>query len=332
MEYCHATGTIKGADNSVSTSNLRDDDATMSIQSEFGRGGGTEIIHLPNGETRLVQTSSPEYQSATDFDNEGDFLSTARTPYNFPVTGRGLQPTDTIEIHGMRTSVAAAEHAGLIQRTTAEDIDGNVSRTYKETGPQDDGADQSEGPDEASGGDTQFAADETTETLMTQLVQSTTLDTQMSALNGFLRTGEISTDLAMKVAEQSGRAAEEGPGVMAGLVEGMEQAVTQRLEAMGVHNEDAFADFLRSDARLTDQRNEAIRELFMQRSTKGLDKLAGQFAEELDAFAPDDVTGALDASGIGWQRSSTGLLLIVTPDHGEVPFKVAVRAGIVKVS
>ena len=77
----------------------------------------------------------------------------------------------------------------------------------------------------------------------------------------------------------------------------------------------------------------SVRDLMMHNSTKGLETLAAGFAERADTVDPGNVEMALEDAGIPFTRTKAGVLLDLTSiGRGQMPFREAVRLGLIKLS
>jgi hypothetical protein len=295
---------------------------------------GAEVT-FANGQATTAPVRSNEFQAETGFEVPGDVMSTAKNPSGSAVMGRKITPSDTIETHGQRMSVAIAMQLGFL----TEDAAGNFVTTA--TGQA--GAKQADAPKGviqlASGGTVEealangFVATPDGEAALATIIGTTHSDTQIAALTSFLQNDGVVDDRVL--ARMASQASVE-PGEIAATIErahaGMQEAVLKHLAPHGVYDHDAFTNFLHSDSRIHSRLMQSVRDLVTHNSTVGLETLAAEFAESADIVDPVNVEWALEDEGIPFTRNPRGgLVLDFTKEgYGQMPFKQALRAGLIK--
>lgn len=311
MEYNSFTGTISGA-------------AT-----------GTEVsVH--SGQLVTKANASSEFNAATDFEVTGDIMSTVRNATGSPVTGRELRPSDTIQVHGQRMTLAMAQHLEFVTTDAWGKFSATDSGTAGATKGDPEGgkiALQSGGTaEEAAASD--FRGTPAAEEALTSIASAVSTDTQIAALDSFLRNGgEVETRIIERMASQASLEPHQMQDLIATAHSGMEQAVMNRLAPMGVYDQDAFASFIQGSADTQGQMINSVRDLMMYNSTKGLEELATKFVEQADVVDPANVELALEEAGIPFKRGQSGVVLDLTKQGlGQMSFRQAVRQGIIKLS
>ena len=300
-----------------------------------GTSGGTEVT-FSQGEMTTSTNTIGEFQAASGFEVAGEIMSTVKSPTGSPVVGREVRPSDTIMVHGQRMTVAMAQQFGFV----AADPSGQFLATAEGQA----GASKAEAAGGkialASGGTAEEAATSDfkgtpeAEEALSLLAGHVTGDTQIAALESFIRNdGEVDARVLSRMASQAGAE----PGQVADLIAtahaGMEKAVLNHLAPMGVYDQDAFAAFIHASPETHAQMVASVRDLMMHNSTKGFETLAEQFVEQADMVDPGNVDDALREAGIPFTRGKAGVVLDLTSiGHGQVPFRQAVRHGLIKLS
>ena len=300
-----------------------------------GTSGGTEVT-LSQGAMTSAPSFTGEFHAASGFEVQGDIMSTAKNPTGSPVVGREVRPSDTIMVHGQRMTVAMAQQFGFV----AADPSGQFLATAEgQAGASKAGAAggtialASGGTAEEAAG-SNFTGTPEAEEAISVLAGNTSTDTQLAALDSFIRNeGQVDARILSRMASQAGAE----PGQMADLIAmahtGMEKAVLDRLAPIGVYDKDAFAAFIHASPETHAQMMASVRDLMMHNSTKGFETLAGQFVEQADVVDPGNVDEALRDAGIPFTRGKAGVVLDLTSiGHGQIPFRQAVRHGLIKLS
>ena len=310
-------------------------------QIEVGRGG-VEVNFTSQGGMEVKRDGGNTFEAASGFTREGDLMSTVCSPTGSPVTSRAIQPTDTIEIAGMRTTIAVAEREGYIRRQIVDNGAYGISSTYiatdlgQQAGPvkaQPKGGIQlSDGGTAEEAAASGFKADQQTEAMLTELTQTVVPSTMFAALNSVLRDGEVDAKVMNRMSQQAGAdpeaLLEQGTAGQAGMYD----AVTAKLATLGVHVEDVFDAFVNSSSENQQRLLESIRSLMTSNSTKGFEDLAADYCASLYRLDPDAVLDALDASGLTYYRAASGVLLVDMPRLGQMSYEQAVKGGFLKVS
>lgn len=339
MEYNSYTDSFSG--NGSTPSALPQQPQHREPQIEIGRGG-VEVNFTSQGGMEVKRDGGNTFEAASGFTREGDLMSTVCSPTGSPVTSRAIQPTDTIEIAGMRTTIAVAERMGLVQRQIVDHGAYGVSSTFVATtegnasmapkAQAKDGIQLSDGGTAEEAAESGFKADQQTEAMLTELTQTVDPSTMFAALNSVLRDGEVDAKVINRMSQQTGVDPETLLEQVTAVQAGMYDAVTAKLATLGVHDEDVFSDFVNSSSENQQRVTEAIRSLMTSNSTKGFEDLAADYRASLYRLDPDAVLDALDASGLTYYRAASGVLLVDVPRLGQMSYEQAVKGGFLKVS
>lgn len=327
-----------------STSSLADPQAQPQTRQNF-RGGTQVNVRTDDQTGEQTITSTPARQGrwhdASEFARGGEVERTIRSgKTGNPVMNRAYNGNDTVEVGGQRMSLNLAAGLGLIHRDANGGFsfsgDAGSDRAPQTAAPQQRPQGQPQGqpngnPEGEPQGET-FRASDAAETAITALTQSTMQQAQIAALNAVVETGQVSAAVIERLAQNSGQE----PGQIAQQVQqvydGFHGAISSRLEGAGVHDLELFDAFVEGDQRRHSAMKKAVRDLMMHNDASGFDRLAGSYREALDQIDPEGVKEALDAAGIKHWRGDGGAIVMNLPGHGEVSYRAALKAGLIKVS
>ena len=179
-----------------------------------------------------------------------------------------------------------------------------------------------------------FQGTQEAEEILSGLVSQVSGDTQIAALDSFLRNGgELDDKVLSRLASQASIEPDQMAALVASVHDGMETAVYDRIAPLGVYDRDAFAAFLHGSPETQERLMASVRDLMMHNSVKGIETLASEFAEQADTVDPDSVDAALEEAGIPFKRTGGGVILDLTASGmGQMPFRQAVRLGVIKLS
>ena len=201
-----------------------------------GTSGGTEVT-FSQGEMTTNHSLTGEFQAAEGFEVAGEIMSTAKSPTGSPVVGREVRPTDTIMVYGQRMTVAMAQQFGFVAT--------NPSGQFLATAEGQAGASKAGAAGGsialASGGTAEEAAGSNftgtpeAEEAISVLAGNTSTDTQLAALDSFIRNeGQVDARILSRMASQAGAEPWQMEELVATAHAGMEKAVLNRLAPMGV--------------------------------------------------------------------------------------------------
>ena len=313
--------------------------AAMPIKTQVGESYAVD--YGPNGEMKHSTSSGISHQTNKAAPAHLGILATARTAQNGAVTGRALNPNDTVAIGNMRTSVASAEQNGWLVR--------NADGSYSEPGQnhtsfpeaasaENSTADQQGGEDRSqkAAQSDQSAAEEFTlgdegEKLLSEIVSTYDPATTSRAMDEAIMRGEFSDRTLAALAQKSGEDPATVAGKLVNAYEAFHDATMDRFAARGVVDEDALSAFVNDNPRYHEVAQRGARELATSNKTASLDSIADAFVEQADRYMPNDVKAALDQAGIPYRSDGKGGL-VIRLGKTEMSYGIAVKTGEIKVS
>lgn len=335
--YDPASGQFQ--DGTPSTSGMGNPQAQTAQPRENFRGGTEVTVRTDDRTGEQVITTTParegQWLKSSDLAQGGEVERTIRTPSNFPVLGRAYKATDTVEIGGQRMALGLAASLGLVSR----DANGGFSFSGdagSDRAPQGNPQQPQQGqPEGASEGEPQaevFRASDATETVLATLNQATMQGAQIAAINSVVETGEVDRRVIDRLAQQAGMEPEQMAQQVQQVYDGFHAAVSSRLEGAGVHDLELFDEFLSGNQNHHRAMQKAVQDMMMHNDVSGFDRLAASYREALDQIDPEAVKEALDAAGIKHRRGDRGAIVMNLPGHGEISYRAAIKAGLIKVS
>jgi hypothetical protein len=166
------------------------------------------------------------------------------------------------------------------------------------------------------------AADES----LTDLVQSTQPTTQLAAVSDLIAKGEISEHNVTQLATQLGLQPTEVNDKVAPIVSAFQQQADTLVTEYGVQPWDVW-NWAKENcsAKLTDAMNRHGK----LRQTSGYHAVIKDYVSAMDEIAPEQILAAEFGPGLSARKESNGKIILRTP-QGEMPWKSAVRAGLIK--
>ncbi len=298
---------------------------------ESGSMTGGEVTYL-NGEP-VVKTSAPMVFKGASISEyvaqaapEDAILASAKSIMGSPVAGRRpVQADDLVEIEGSYTSVAAAVTMGYL----AQDDRGKfIAVPAPDTGAADTGSSE---PEENTPEIVNLGEDG--EASMGELVTRASQGDQINALNSFFDDGVVSEEAINRLASSAGMEPEEVYRHVANIQIAYESKLPGVLAKEGVHDYEMFREWMWSDPTTAREAQSAIREMVVDGPASGFKGLAQSFTEALDTVDPVTVKTACEEAGIKVQPMPDGRgLLLTMPDGNQVPWSIAVKSKLFKVS
>lgn len=272
-------------------------------------GEGPAVTTRPNG----LNTS--EWQSGS-----AGILSSARTTVGAPSTG-GVKSTDIITLpNGMEVSVAMAEQLGMVQ------LDGNGRYVEVQGGVE---AASRQPEQEAPVDDAEGFADPKAEAALMELAQTVSPSLQVGAVADVVRTGAVDPLTLNRAAAEAGiEPAAMQAKVDATMAQFRAQAVAA-VQGFGSADPEDFFEWAQENA--PNGLKEAMQQHGLQRSTKGYEPLYRTFIGSMELHDPHSILEAEFGGGIT-ARQDRGAVLLNIPGKGEVPYGVAVKSGLIKVT
>lgn len=243
-----------------------------------------------------------------------------------PVVGRDYEGADTIEIGGQRMTLTLAAQLGFINRSSNGGFSSSGEAGSDRTG------DLNGAPDGDTSEAETFRASDDTEAAISALCQITMPGAQAAALNSVIETGEVDHRAMQRLAQQSGLDPQQMGQKVQEVYDGFHAAITGRMEGLGVHDLELFDEFIQNDNRTRREMQDAVRNLMMNNDPSGLDRLAASYTESLDQIDPEAVAEALDAAGLSYTQVKGKPIMLDCPGVGKVPYRDAVKLGLIKVS
>ncbi|MFF8802524.1 MULTISPECIES: hypothetical protein [unclassified Methylobacterium] len=272
-------------------------------------GEGPAVTTRPNG------LNTAEWQSGS-----AGILSSARTPVGAPSTG-GVKASDIITLpNGMEVSVAMAEQLGMVH------LDGN-GRYVEVQGGVDAASRQPE--QEAPVDDAEGFSDPKAEAALMELSQTVSPSLQVGAVADVVRTGAVDPLTINRAASEAGIE----PGEMQARVDAtMAQFRAQAISAVaGLGSADPEGFFEWAQEHAPNGLKEAMQQHGLERSTKAYVPLYQTFIGSMELHDPHSILEAEFGGGIT-ARQERGAVLLNIPGKGEIPYGVAVKSGLIKVS
>jgi hypothetical protein len=229
--------------------------------------------------------------------------------------------TDVVRLPTGETTVAIASSLGLIEQDQHGRwvlVPDGAARALANEQPEEASQDQGEALPNAA-----IEAD------LGDLCASITPTTQVAMVQQIIASGEINPNTLA-------RAAGEGsiePGALSerlsAVIEGFTAQADSTLKGFGADDTSLFYDWVRENdpAGLRKAMNDHV----MSRSTKGYEPLFRAYVERLADHAPDDVLNAQFGDGITARNINNQVILDI-PGRGQMPFRSAVKAGLIKVT
>ncbi len=295
------------------------DDATPLVDNHLASSEPGLSLNQTAGKTYRFGPDGSSVQSNSQVnlyrpvDPSAGIVATARTAWGTPVDAYNLSDDDIVDVGGLQTSVAVARSMGLI----AQDRSGRF-----EDAPQ---AAQPNTPAEPEGQDYETFTDKGAEEALTGWVSSTSPGSQIRALFQVYENGEVSRDTLTAMASEAGVEPHQMEGQINRVIAAFEKQADEVITKAGVPI-NAFLGWAEAN-REGDLRN-AMTELTMQRSSKALAALAGEFIDHIPA---DLIVDAEFGPGISAQKFGDEAVLVIE-GHGSMSLGAAVRAGLVKLS
>jgi hypothetical protein len=278
------------------------------------RTGGAIVYQ--SGET----TSLNSYNSLNMADTDTSGGLHARTPTGSPRQG-ALQPTDIIQIAGTETTVANAEALGLIER----DIHGRhvlvpdgASRALANELTQEEPQD-----------DAQALSNPAVEADLANLCSTIPGTSQVAVLQQLVSTGEVLPGILARAASEGGIEPNVLNDRISTVVESFQHQAESMLRGMGADDASRFWDWCQQNHKAELQK--AFTAHAMERTTRNYQPLFQQYVEALADHSADDVLNAQFGGGITARMVDRQVILDI-PGHGQMPFRSAIKAALIKVS
>lgn len=300
-------------------------------------GYGREVTIGPDGMTTHHDKPTGASFSFSELVNPTIPMTTLQTPSGSPVISRAPQGSDTIMINGQRASLDIFVATQVITRTPDGGFiipggaapgpfvkgDAGAPETSQQQAPQT--------PPQATP-TAPWASDRATSAVVNELASALPAPVTYGLLDDYAKTGTFSETELQEAANASGQPLEAMRGKLEAAQAGMETAVYSRLEGLGVHDHDLFSDYCQGHPQRAREAFEALRTMVATGDASGFDKLAQGYVSELGGLDPQTVATALQEAGIKFTYDRSTFDFIIEMGGMTVPYKQAVRNGMVKVS
>lgn len=275
---------------------------------------------IPNGSTRISINAAPSKVSINAFtgefvDHSAKGLNTAaltdsgkgydiRSSTGSPIGSRPPKSDDIVSINGMETTYGVAVRSGLIAEDGALAPEKPIEKV-QEKAPEVE------------------RMDEPTEKLLTELAQSTTPTTQVSALHEFTETGEVSEGAINRLASEAGIHPNDMRSKVEKVMAGFQGQADRALSAYATDPEAIYAWARKADP---EGLKRATQDLTMQGSSKGFKDLGARYLETADKHSPELVEELPWAEGVSVTRSN-GHIVVHYPG-GSDRWSTLVKTGL----
>ncbi|MDO9639814.1 MAG: hypothetical protein Q7J44_14845 [Pseudotabrizicola sp.] len=345
MEYNAATDSFvtddgrhisaRGMEQGTAAFHARSIPQPTAARTEVGYGREVTIGH--DGMTTHRDSPSGASFSFSEQVNPAIPATTIQTKSGSPVLCRAPQGSDTIIIKGQRASLDVFASLGEITRTPdggfiipggaapGPFVQGDAGAP--ETSPQQQPQTNPEATPTAP-----WAADRATSAVVNELASTLPAPVTYGLMDDYAKTGTFSETELQDAANASGQPLEAIRGKLEAAQAGMEAAVYSRLEGLGVHDHDLFSDYCQGHPQRALEAFDALRTMVATGDASGFDKLAQGYASELGGLDPQSVATALQEAGIKFTYDRSTFDFIIEMDGMTLPYKQAVRNGMVKVS
>lgn len=246
-------------------------------------------------------------------------LSTARTSTGGPIMG-DIKPADIITVNGVQMQASIAEQLGMISRDQSgryAELSGGVEEASRapERTTMEDGA-------------VAFASPEA-EQHLAELCSLTQPSSQVAVMQELITDGAISETTLNRAASEASKE----PGEMSQRVQAVVAAFTAQANASvaahGIENANDLWDWARQN-RPNDLKH-AMNQHGLTRDPKVYSGLAQEYVASLADHSPDDVLNAQFGGGMSAKKVN-GQVVINIPGRGQIPYRAALKAGLIKVS
>jgi hypothetical protein len=283
--------------------------------------------------SRRSATVSAEDMYA-DLERQGGIVATAHTKTGMPVSHDRITDDSIVYVKGREVSVRSALSAGYLVR----DADGSLREPWQKAKanpapePKAEPTDQTGDDDQPDVGpsddELEGLGDDELEGLISTVADAAPQQDVISVINA-ASSGEDLPDQALnQIADSMGLSRDEALEQYETIRSAFEDQASRAVEEATGLDAEAVFEWAREHA--SSELAGAIRSQAMNRSTAGYQELARQYVENLDSIDPDALLSAQYPEGVrAVQRD--GRVVIETP-QGAIPWRLAVRKGIAKVS
>lgn len=294
-----------------STSNLAAEGAALA---SYRTSGGSVSLNV-GGET-TTRGSASQINTA-DMIGEAAGL-VCRSATGSPRSASNLSPSDIVQVGGLEMSVAQAERLGFITK--------DVSGAWSETGAADTvGNEPPPAAPEESG---EALSDTKAESVLADLCSTVSGGTQVSVLHQIVNEGTINPASIARAASEAGIHPNQMAESINAIHAGFEAQAFSTLKGLGSDDPQEFFNWAYQER--PGDLKKAMMDHAMNRTTAGYSAMYGAYVESIADSDPEMILGAQFGSGITAAKAN-GAVVLNIPGMGQVSFKAAVKAGLVKV-
>jgi hypothetical protein len=288
-----------------------------------------------------VETIAPaSSHDAPDTRNPSKPLETGTTPWGSPRAAEELRPTDLITVNGMPMEVRIAERMGIVKRGPAGGYvsgDKSVSDVVGSNALDPATSPTDRPPSEAlQDAPAEAFDDPNAERLVTAVAERVSPTEQAQAVasivDSIVTTGEIALprQLLATIAGQMRVEASDAEGVIGRMVGAFQAQAGKAIASVTpVDPAEVYAWARENDPKAL---TEAVMAHATNRTTEGIRRLATRHLEALGDSDPASILEADLGPGVSVRRGNNGEPILRLEGVGEVPYRVAIRRGLIRVS
>ncbi len=161
---------------------------------------------------------------------------------------------------------------------------------------------------------------------MSEIVETTQPTTQLAAIEDLIGQGEIGEHNLSQIAAQMGVEPEAVNEKVQPIIEAFTQQANSLVADYGVDPDSVWAW---AHANCSEPLNKAMHRHGTMRQTTGYHGVVKAYIAALDETAPDAILNADFGPGVSARKDHNGKIIIRAGSHGEMPWKSAVRAGLI---
>lgn len=249
-------------------------------------------------------------------------ITQGRTASGSPVVGGALNENHIVNIGGLETSLKAAIAARLVTANP----DGTFSVVSQEARAQ--AQREREAQAKAEAAEAVETVDRGTEATITTFANGVSPSTVMGAILDFASGQDVREGHITHAASELGMEPTKVRAMVEQVRGAFEAQARSTVDRAGLPSDEVFAWAYQNKPDLMKQ---AIREQATMRSTKGYQRVAQAYMENMDTINPDALLNAQLGEGLEIKKASNGKLVLKTP-KGEMEYRAAVRSGLLKFS
>lgn len=269
-----------------------------------------------------------------DLERQGGIVATAHTKTGMPISPDRITDDSIVYVKGREVSVRSALSAGYLVRdpdgTLREPGQGPQNRnTSQSRSEPTDQAYEEERPDLGpSEEDLEGLGDDHLEGLISSVAEAAPQQDVVSVINAVSSGEELPGQAFNQIADSMGLSRDEAMEQYETIRSAFEEQAYRAVEETTGIDAEAVFEWARENA--PSDLTKAIRSQAMNRSTAGYRELATKYFENLDSIDPDALLSAQYPEGVRAVQEG-GRVVLETP-QGAIPWRLAVRKGIAKVS